>query len=173
MAELIEAVANSNEKKDLQQFLHQLRQQAKSYLLRNDLLTAFASHCQHMGAAHPPGHIGSVPVDLKRRPALREANRFKRGCVDRFSQSKPRTKPITLAHASAIKHAKRISRAVIVWRKTSADVTSERTAPPNSNLRGECKQARKVQHRTAQRTRACFDAVLGCTEMLETAWAHR
>lgn len=48
MAELIEAVANSNEKKDLQQFLHQLRQQEKPYLLRNDLLTAFADYCQRL-----------------------------------------------------------------------------------------------------------------------------
>lgn len=48
MAELIEAIANSNEKKDLQQFLHQLRQLEKPYLLRNDLLTAFADYCQRL-----------------------------------------------------------------------------------------------------------------------------
>jgi sucrose synthase len=45
MTELIQAVINSNEKADFQQFLYQLRQQEKSYLLRNDILTEFAQYC--------------------------------------------------------------------------------------------------------------------------------
>jgi sucrose synthase len=51
MAELIQAVINSNEKTDFQQFLRQLRQQEKRYLLRNDILTAFAEYCNRLDKA--------------------------------------------------------------------------------------------------------------------------
>jgi sucrose synthase len=43
--DLIQAVINSEERSDLQQFLHLLRQQPQKYLLGNDVLTAFANYC--------------------------------------------------------------------------------------------------------------------------------
>jgi sucrose synthase len=48
MTDLIESIVNSTEKKDLQQFLHQLRQQEKRYWLRNDILTAFNEYCSRL-----------------------------------------------------------------------------------------------------------------------------
>lgn len=45
MIELIEAILNSPEKSDLQQFLHQLRQQEQRYLLHNDILNTFIQYC--------------------------------------------------------------------------------------------------------------------------------
>jgi sucrose synthase len=45
MTELLENVLNSDEKKDLQQLIADLRHQDKRYLLRNDILTAFSVYC--------------------------------------------------------------------------------------------------------------------------------
>jgi sucrose synthase len=45
MSELIQAVLDSDEKNDLRQFASELRHQEKRYLLRNDILTAFADYC--------------------------------------------------------------------------------------------------------------------------------
>ncbi|MBW4623574.1 MAG: sucrose synthase [Cyanosarcina radialis HA8281-LM2] len=45
MSELIQAVLDSDEKNDLRQFASELRHQEKPYLLRNDILTAFADYC--------------------------------------------------------------------------------------------------------------------------------
>jgi sucrose synthase len=47
MSELIQAVLNSNEKTDLRQFLRDLRQQEHRYLLRNEILSAFATYCSN------------------------------------------------------------------------------------------------------------------------------
>ncbi|HEY9694928.1 MAG TPA: sucrose synthase [Oculatellaceae cyanobacterium] len=47
MSELIQAVIDSNEKTDLRTFASDLRHQEKRYLLRNDILTAFAEYCNH------------------------------------------------------------------------------------------------------------------------------
>ncbi|MFB2877965.1 sucrose synthase [Floridanema aerugineum] len=45
MSDLLNAVINSDEKSDLRHFLSDLRQQEKRYLLRNDILNAFANYC--------------------------------------------------------------------------------------------------------------------------------
>jgi sucrose synthase len=45
MSELLQAVLDSDEKNDLRQFASELRHQEKPYLLRNDILTAFADYC--------------------------------------------------------------------------------------------------------------------------------
>lgn len=47
MSELIQAVLESDERTDLRQFLRELRQQDKRYLLRNDILNAFSSYCNN------------------------------------------------------------------------------------------------------------------------------
>ena len=47
MSELIQGVLNSDEKSDLRQFVSDLRHQEKRYLLRNDILTAFANYCSN------------------------------------------------------------------------------------------------------------------------------
>ncbi len=47
MSELIQAVLDSDEKSDLRSFVSELRRQEKRYLLRNDILTAFANYCSH------------------------------------------------------------------------------------------------------------------------------
>ena len=46
MTELLQNVLNSDEKKDLQQLIADLRHQEKRYLLRNDILTAFSTYCK-------------------------------------------------------------------------------------------------------------------------------
>jgi len=46
MIELLQSVLNSEEKADLRQFLLDLRQQEKHYLLRNDISIAFANYCE-------------------------------------------------------------------------------------------------------------------------------
>ncbi|MBD0389025.1 MAG: sucrose synthase, partial [Nostoc sp. C3-bin3] len=48
MLELIHSIVNSEEHIDLHQFLHQLRWQNKSYLLRNDILDAFNDYCKSL-----------------------------------------------------------------------------------------------------------------------------
>ncbi|BAY23974.1 sucrose synthase, glycosyl transferase, group 1 [Calothrix sp. NIES-2100] len=48
MLELIHEILNSEERIDLRQFLHQLRQQNKQYLLRNDILSAFSDYCKSL-----------------------------------------------------------------------------------------------------------------------------
>ncbi|WP_019499873.1 sucrose synthase [Pseudanabaena sp. PCC 6802] len=53
MIDLIESIVSSNEKKDFQQFLHQLRQQEKRYWLRNDILTAFNEYCSRLDKPEP------------------------------------------------------------------------------------------------------------------------
>ena len=45
MSELLRAVLESDEKSDLRQFLSELRQREKRYLLRNDILGAFHHYC--------------------------------------------------------------------------------------------------------------------------------
>nr|MBW4576341.1 sucrose synthase [Aphanothece sp. CMT-3BRIN-NPC111] len=45
MSELIQAVLDSDERSDLRDFASDLRHQEKQYLLRNDILTAFAEYC--------------------------------------------------------------------------------------------------------------------------------
>jgi sucrose synthase len=55
MFDLIESIVDSEEKKEFQQFLRQLRQQEKRYLLRNDILTAFNDYCSR---AENPGALG-------------------------------------------------------------------------------------------------------------------
>lgn len=45
MSDLIQAVLNSDEKSDLRQFASELRHQEKRYLLRNDILNAYAAYC--------------------------------------------------------------------------------------------------------------------------------
>ncbi len=45
MSELIEAVIESDEKNDLRSFFSELRHQEKRYLLRNDILNAYADYC--------------------------------------------------------------------------------------------------------------------------------
>ena len=45
MSELIQAVLDSDEKSDLRSFISELRHQEKRYLLRNDILNAFANYC--------------------------------------------------------------------------------------------------------------------------------
>jgi sucrose synthase len=45
MSELIQAVLDHDEKADLRQFASQLRQRDQQYLLRNDILSAFAEYC--------------------------------------------------------------------------------------------------------------------------------
>lgn len=45
MSELIQAVLNSEEKSDLRSFVSELRHQEKRYLLRNDILGAYADYC--------------------------------------------------------------------------------------------------------------------------------
>lgn len=47
MTELLQNVLNSDEKKDLQQLIADLRHQDKRYLLRNDILTAFSIYCKN------------------------------------------------------------------------------------------------------------------------------
>ncbi|AFZ13791.1 sucrose synthase [Crinalium epipsammum PCC 9333] len=47
MSELIQAVIDSNEKADLRTFASDLRHQEKRYLLKNDILTAFAEYCHN------------------------------------------------------------------------------------------------------------------------------
>jgi sucrose synthase len=46
MSELIQAVINSEEKSDLRSFMSELRHQEKRYLLRNDILSAYADYCE-------------------------------------------------------------------------------------------------------------------------------
>ncbi|NJK51185.1 sucrose synthase [Candidatus Gracilibacteria bacterium] len=45
MSNFIEIIFNSDEKIDLWQFLEELRQSEKKYLLRNDIISAFESYC--------------------------------------------------------------------------------------------------------------------------------
>ena len=45
MSELLQAVLNSDEKSDLREFASELRHQEKQYLLRNDILNAYADYC--------------------------------------------------------------------------------------------------------------------------------
>ncbi|MBW4678679.1 MAG: sucrose synthase [Microcoleus vaginatus WJT46-NPBG5] len=45
MSDLLQIVIESSEKSDLRQFISDIRQQEKRYLLRNDILTAFADFC--------------------------------------------------------------------------------------------------------------------------------
>lgn len=45
MSELIQPILDSEEKSDLRQFASQIRHQEKKYLLRNDILAAFAEYC--------------------------------------------------------------------------------------------------------------------------------
>ncbi len=45
MSELIQAVLDSDEKSDLRSFISELGHQEKRYLLRNDILNAFANYC--------------------------------------------------------------------------------------------------------------------------------
>jgi sucrose synthase len=45
MSELIQAVLESEEKTDLRAFISELRHQEKRYLLRNDILNAYADYC--------------------------------------------------------------------------------------------------------------------------------
>jgi sucrose synthase len=45
MSNFIEAILNSEEKIDFWQFLEELRQSEKKYLLRNDIISAFESYC--------------------------------------------------------------------------------------------------------------------------------
>ncbi|WP_250124180.1 sucrose synthase [Chroococcidiopsis sp. CCMEE 29] len=45
MSELLQAVLDSEERSDLRQFISELRHQEKSYLLRNDILTAYTDYC--------------------------------------------------------------------------------------------------------------------------------
>jgi sucrose synthase len=45
MSELIQAVVDSDEKSDLRSLVSELRQQEKRYLLRNDIINAFANYC--------------------------------------------------------------------------------------------------------------------------------
>lgn len=47
MTQLLQNVLNSDEKKDLQQLIGDLRHQDKRYLLRNDILTAFSTYCSN------------------------------------------------------------------------------------------------------------------------------
>jgi sucrose synthase len=46
MSNLIETILNSDEKIDLRQFLEELRQSEKQYLLRNDIENAFETYCK-------------------------------------------------------------------------------------------------------------------------------
>ncbi|MBE9189679.1 sucrose synthase [Gloeocapsopsis crepidinum LEGE 06123] len=46
MSELIQAVINSEEKSDLRSFISEIRHQEKRYLLRNDILSAYADYCE-------------------------------------------------------------------------------------------------------------------------------
>ncbi|MGA1264369.1 MAG: sucrose synthase [Prochlorothrix sp.] len=46
MKNLIQSVVDRGEQTDLRQFLSELKQQNKPYLLRNDIVTAFADYCQ-------------------------------------------------------------------------------------------------------------------------------
>ncbi|MBS0018672.1 MAG: sucrose synthase, partial [Arthrospira sp. SH-MAG29] len=53
MSELIQNVIESDEKQDLRQFYSELRISEKRYLLRNDILQAFADYClKFQKAAH-------------------------------------------------------------------------------------------------------------------------
>jgi len=45
MSDLIQTVLNSEEKSDLRSFMSELRHQEKRYLLRNDILSAYAEYC--------------------------------------------------------------------------------------------------------------------------------
>ena len=45
MSELIQSVLDSTEKSDFRSFLSDLRQQENSYLLRNDILSAYSDYC--------------------------------------------------------------------------------------------------------------------------------
>jgi len=45
MSELIQSILDSEEKKDFRSLLSDLRQQEKSYLLRNDILNAYSEYC--------------------------------------------------------------------------------------------------------------------------------
>ncbi|MBD2069490.1 sucrose synthase [Leptolyngbya sp. FACHB-671] len=48
MSELIQAIlTNQDERADLRQFASELRQRDQQYLLRNDIITAFAEYCAH------------------------------------------------------------------------------------------------------------------------------
>jgi sucrose synthase len=48
MSELIQAILNNqDERADLRQFASELRQRDQQYLLRNDIITAFAEYCTH------------------------------------------------------------------------------------------------------------------------------
>lgn len=49
MSYLIEAVLNSDEKNDLQEFVSALRASDKQYLLRNDIVSVFSDFCQQQG----------------------------------------------------------------------------------------------------------------------------
>ncbi len=63
MTELLQNVLNSDEKKDLQQLIADLRHQEKRYLLRNDILTAFSSYCkEHNKPEHfyNASHLGRL-----------------------------------------------------------------------------------------------------------------
>ncbi|MBD1837359.1 sucrose synthase [Coleofasciculus sp. FACHB-64] len=63
MSDLIQAVLESDEKIDLRQFVSELRQQDKSYLLRNDILNAFSEYCtNHQKPEHfdQSSHLGKL-----------------------------------------------------------------------------------------------------------------
>ncbi len=47
MSDLIQSVLESDEKADLQQFFSELKKSERSYLLRNEILTAFCEYCLH------------------------------------------------------------------------------------------------------------------------------
>ncbi|MFE1743826.1 sucrose synthase [Coleofasciculus sp. H7-2] len=63
MSDLIQAVLESDEKIDLRQFVSELRQQDKPYLLRNDILNAFSEYCtNHQKPEHfdQSSHLGKL-----------------------------------------------------------------------------------------------------------------
>ncbi|MBR8830983.1 MAG: Sucrose synthase [Chroococcopsis gigantea SAG 12.99] len=58
MIEPIEAIVRSDERADFIQFLYQLRNKNKSYLLRNDIMTEFSQYCASSGK-HPEFSLSS------------------------------------------------------------------------------------------------------------------
>ncbi|MBD1925617.1 sucrose synthase [Trichocoleus sp. FACHB-90] len=63
MSELIQAVLDSDEKSDIRQFISELRQQEKRYLLRNDIVNAFGEYCtKHQKPEHfyHSSHLGKL-----------------------------------------------------------------------------------------------------------------
>ena len=63
MSELLQAVLNSDEKSDLREFASELRHQEKQYLLRNDILNAYADYCskyQKPEEFHQSSHLAKL-----------------------------------------------------------------------------------------------------------------